>query len=259
MEILYHFFDPDSFDIEINQYEDGEAYIIHTKDGRQCLDIALDKFDEKTIYVNRLDKCNSNGKLLLQILEEYARSLGIHSIMLQDGSEIITECFDETGRTIRIDLAILKLIINGKSWYNSLGYLSRDEKRNIDEIVQLSCIDAIHLSEFTQTEKAKNVFLANRRTISAHSHYRKKINEIKTETRELIDRADKLFHDIKLTLSVREYLTTILPGRFEDNCDSQKYKFIEDFINQMAVIINYDVNLTKKLGGRKRRTRRMLK
>jgi hypothetical protein len=63
----------------------------------------------------------------------------ITDIGLQDGSEIYFCDY-------RFSLAILKILTNGHSWYNSFGYISKDydmEKSHNMRIIELSCIDFI--------------------------------------------------------------------------------------------------------------------
>jgi hypothetical protein len=66
-----------------------------------------------------MSKCGKNtGSFLLNKIEELAKSIeNIHYITLEDLSKI--KIYDSD-----INLAILKILTKGESWYNSLGFFS---------------------------------------------------------------------------------------------------------------------------------------
>jgi len=268
------FFDPEIFNIEKNE----NGYFISTKDGQQCLYLT---FKNDAIYVNKLEKCGSNGTILLKLLEEYARSVGIREIELQDASELNTNCVDESGKQIWIKLALLKLLTTGKSWYNSLGYFSSHS--NAEEIAGLSCIDAIlsskenkilQIHEIYSIEKLKNkkalyaslnsqstqfFFLYQKK--SANIQYQidnnetfiaSKIDDVNRYTESIIISAQELFPHVDLSLNVREYLLAILPEKFVSHGNCQEYKFISDLLKFIEPLSDYDVFLKKTLSGGKR-------
>jgi len=260
------FFDPEIFNIEEDEYN----YIISTKDGEQCLSFYI---DEDTLHIDRLDKCGSNGNTLLKLIEKYAVSRGISFIRLDDKSKLDVKC--KSGENISIDLAILKLLTKGKSWYNSLGYFS-SKLENVDEIAESSCLNAMDLSksiqiklilenhsiEFLEREKDSCIgclsFLIediqykidNNEEIIAD-----KIADVESEFVAIINDAEILFPDNDLELSVRSYLNDILPEKFVEEGNCEEYKFIRDFINFISPLLNYETLLTKTLvrGGRKKR------
>jgi len=81
-----------------------------------------------------------------------------------------------------------------------------------------------------------------------------KIKEVEDETEMIIDKA-KLFHDVSLDLTVRDYLKAILSKIDEDGDDiCQLYAFIRDFLDFLSPSFEYDKYLTKTLvtGGRKK-------
>lgn len=118
--------------------------------GEQCLLFSL---ENQSIILHKLNKCGSKGTLLLNLLEKYAKNEGVKTISLSDSSSLETEC---SGGSVHIDLAALKLLTTGKSWYNSLGYFPGDGESYNEavEISQLSVSDALHLSE---SRRLKNV------------------------------------------------------------------------------------------------------
>jgi len=206
----------DSFNV-VNK---GNRYIV-SKDGKQCLDFSVDE----DINIHLLEKCGSNGTLLLQLMEEFARSQGIATIKLQDASEIITECLDESGDFISIPLAAFKIITTGKSWYNKLGYFSSCDKEKNEEIIKMPAIEAIYLGEEERIKKVIkrysieylnemkqrvmqrgnsimlskiNKDIENRDTIIAE-----KINDIKEDVANMVSNA---IFPLDLQLNVKELL-----------------------------------------------------
>lgn len=260
---MEEFFDPEIFTIE----EDEDGYIISTKDGKQCLNILLKR---NTITITKLEKCGSNGTFLLKRLEEYARSIDIYEINLQDESEIIINCVN--GEEIIIDLASLKLLTTGQSWYNSLGYVSYS---NAEEIAMLPCMDAIEKSKEKKIHEIREKYSLEclTRKFARYSKFKKtptsviikfqidnnesfiasKIHEVEAKTQAIIYHAGLLFPHQDLSLSVRDYLLSILPEKFVEGGNCQEYKFIRDFINFISILLNYEKFLKKSLtGGRKR-------
>lgn len=270
---MEEFFDSERFDI--TRHED--YYIISTKDGKQCLTLSL---DEDTIEVHDLDKCGLTGTILLDLLEKYARSVGIKEINLLDASLIHTNCEDETGQTINIDLAVLKLLTTGKSWYNSLGYFSSDDteetKEEIEKIANLPCIDAILSCKETEIRIINTLYdIGHLERIKASAFPRSqlfidteydiennadiiesKIDEVKYKTRMIVTSSGRLFPHADLKLSVRDYLKTILPKKFVKEGNCREYGFIEKFINFISVLLDYNSDLTKTLATGRRKKRR---
>lgn len=103
------------------------------------------------MHVYNLDKCGLKGTMLLETLEEYAKTINISTITLDDKTKLNIECISES-KNISIDLTVLKLLVNGKSWYNSLGYFSSTPD-NANVIANFTCIEALRLSEDTQIER----------------------------------------------------------------------------------------------------------
>ena len=111
----------------------GNAVNIKTKDDVNCLSLY---FYEDNILIKSLYKCGITGSKSLKKVEEVAKLL-TKSIKLIDASSI-NKC------GVEIDLAIIKILTNGQSWYNSLGYYSdnyKDEIRHNKNILDLSCKD----------------------------------------------------------------------------------------------------------------------
>lgn len=118
----------------------------------RCL---LITFDEPKLYIKYLSKCDINGTESLRRIEKVAKNIPyISLIWFTDGSQI------ELG-DYGFDLATLKIITKGESWYNSLGYVSDNyeiEKSYNSVIRELSCIDFI---EALREKKIQNLFKKN--------------------------------------------------------------------------------------------------
>jgi len=107
---------------------------------------------QSSLYINYLSKCDINGTESLRRIEEFAKNIPyINTIWFTDGS-IIEFC------DCSFDLAMLKILTKGESWYNSLGYVSENydiEKSYNSLIIGLSCIEFI---EELRQKKIKNLF-----------------------------------------------------------------------------------------------------
>ena len=151
---LYHFFTPDLFNIHKVAYRD--TYYIETVSANdQCLELT---FNKDVIYIESLDKCGITGSKSLELLYKFASSMpNIKYLRLADASEL-TICND-----IRINLYIFKILCSGKSWYNSLGYISdnyNDEIKHNLEIISLpfnKVLDYCITSNIEAFQKTNNI------------------------------------------------------------------------------------------------------
>lgn len=108
---------PPRFEI-LNLYGNNVFSIQSIANDSECL---LLTFYSDHIYVDNLEKCELNGVEVLQWVEKIGRRIPrIRYIKLTDGSQI------ELNSGIEIDLATLKILSKGQSWFNSQGYYSKD-------------------------------------------------------------------------------------------------------------------------------------
>jgi ribosomal protein L24 len=81
------------------------------------------------IYVENLNKCDKNsGTILLEKIINIAKELKYKNIKLSDASTI---SFDSRRRTTdqkncNFPLSYWHILSKGKSWYNSLGFISNN-------------------------------------------------------------------------------------------------------------------------------------
>lgn len=129
-EITTHIFSPDKFTIKISKYDSDYSIIITTKDATDCLYMSVNS-EDANISIDSLDKCgDTKGTELLMMADEFANQIkkimpNVNCIKLIDGSKISMCDF-------KIKLWILKILLNGMSWYNSHGYFSSEyEKEKI--------------------------------------------------------------------------------------------------------------------------------
>ena len=86
--------------------------------------IDSDNIDSYNIYIENLSKCTLRGSESLQIIDNLAKEIpNIKYISLVDLSDI--KIFSSKNP---INLAILKILTNGESWYNLFGYISSDDR-----------------------------------------------------------------------------------------------------------------------------------
>jgi hypothetical protein len=119
-DIIQRIFPTDAFTITTEELSDKYLQI-HIKDQRQrsCLTFRI---KEDSIYVEWLTKCDSgSGTALLHKVEQFATEIGIFKIILEDASQVITPCYSVTS------LRMLSILTTGKTWYNKLGYTSKNQ------------------------------------------------------------------------------------------------------------------------------------
>jgi hypothetical protein len=114
-----------------------------------CAAITIDEEGPEELYVANLDKCGISGSETLKKIEEFARMSGFKKITLSDMSTIFV-CKQ------LIDLATLKILTKGESWYNSLGYKSinyDNEKKNNEALIKKTLKEIFNNPDLTSTEK----------------------------------------------------------------------------------------------------------
>jgi len=222
IELIKNVFTTDFF----NVIKKNDEYDISSKDGQFCLKIS---FYENEIIVYKLEKCNANGTLLLNLVEKIAEKMpNYRLITLIDDSKINTKCKYD-GASLAIDLATLKILTKGMSWYNSLGYVSsnfEEEKEHNDEILKMPFEDALQMAT-----NNKNV---------------------KTTSKKILDDAHNLFPDINMQMETGAYVNKLVESinyRFDssDDLSCQKYKFIKDLVDILSYLLEYDFSLFKRI------------
>jgi hypothetical protein len=253
----------------------GNAVNIETKDDVKCLSLY---FYEDNISIKSLYKCGITGSDSLKKVEEVAKLLPIkiNSINLMDTSSI-NKC------GVDLDLAIIKILTRGQSWYNSLGYYSdnyKDEIAHNKKILHLSCKDFFEsvfekcftkflVSNSKEIINNKLKIYGNRETLKKHreteqqklDNYDKFIHD---ETEKYILRRDAIIqkgvdlYPYPENMSIQEYFTHI----WSDRCTTEKSQWLSDimdYINESKVL-KYDNQLKKmfadKTKGGNKKTKR---
>ena len=158
ISILKQVFPEDQFIIT----GDNQMVTIKTKGESEYLcakiSITYGQGDE-TLKIIALSACGIKGSKTLEKIEEFARKAGFKKITLGDAS-YIEIC------SLPINLAILKILTKGESWYNSLGYKSTNydnEKKNNEALIKKSLKDFFSGPSFyTKNIKSEIISLLKR-------------------------------------------------------------------------------------------------
>ena len=231
----------------------------------KCLELTISIEDDE-IQIIGLDKCYSTGRKLLDLVEKLSKKLGITKISLLDVSKIQTDC------ELSIDLGYLKILTNGISWYNSLGYVSsefEEERRQNSEILQMPLIAAINeatqilinnfLSKNTiESIKTKLSYFIKKGTDESIIHklnyqidnyeifQQSAIDSFLNNSREVMDEAIKY---IDVSKSVHYCINALLKlvGKFNktDEKSCKLYGIIDKLINILSELLIYSGILTK--------------
>ncbi len=262
--------------------KDTNIFIIETEETR-CL---VFTFENSKIYIGLLHKCSIHGTESLRRIEEVAKRLSDKtSIMIElaDASSI------EYCSNIFINLAILKIITKGESWYNSLGYVSDNyeiEKSHNSVIRELSCIRFIEelyrikintlMERYSKSKIIENIkrlesdqsrYAINKKNdyIYILNNYEEfiesKINIIKDSIKYFRD-GISYFEDPNNSINIE--LNKLWQKLIENKiCDRPIFEWLSKFLEYIfdSKIIKYDYNLTKRIqhGGRKLRKQRKSK
>uniref|UniRef100_A0A6C0E9W4 Uncharacterized protein n=1 Tax=viral metagenome TaxID=1070528 RepID=A0A6C0E9W4_9ZZZZ len=230
--IINKIFEPHLYDITYkNKYIPHHYYITEKENNDFCFSITI---NENHIYISSISKCGKNtGSSLLSKIDELANSIeNINYITLVDSSDI--KIYDSN-----IDLAILKILTKGESWYNSLGFFSSNYKNEKDY----------------NEKNIRNIPINN-------------VFDLLAGPGELAKLATEYFPGIDINLPTKDYFNIIVPliNNYEQS------KFLKELIDKISLIIKYDrilkktirynnTNFENKNGGKKikKRTRKIKK
>jgi hypothetical protein len=225
-ELIESVFLPSDFIVEIEERK-GEV-VIKTIDGKEFLFLNI---LPNLIYIDTVQKCGVTGTEVLKKVEELTKLMptNINEIFLLDASKM-SKC------RIDIDLAIIKILTKGESWYNSLGYTSATGDTNKEKSINEKIINMSY-----------NDFMDNL---------------VKDDS--IKKRGIELFPDADVNTSVKSYFNSIWTIINNANCDNVNMViWLKDVINRIIKmgILHYNPSIKKIVmskGGRKR-TRRYKK
>jgi len=206
---IQQFFKSNEFKVSTHKY----WFLINNAndDDDECLILEF-KFLDNILFVSYLKKCgNHKGTQLLKLVEELAKSMSnINEIRLFDESEI------DIGCGIEVSLSTFKIITKGLSWYNSLGYWSKNQE---DEKIQnMKLIKTPFIEVFNSISNPKST--------------------------ELLSKINRLFHKVDQNLNLDEYISrlyTISTSDNNTNEDDVHNLNIEDI--QLETNENDDINI----------------
>ncbi len=265
--ILRSVFSPEEYSITSKNSNNNNKYIIKTLDEQKCLTISL---NPNNIYIDILEKCGKPGTDSLRKVDELAKKIpSVEYIGLEDQSEII-KC-DHT-----INLAIIKILTKGESWYNSLGYVSNNyeiEKAENQKIIEMKYTDFIEkvYNIYFEQNKKKIITLTQElyekedqlnNEVEGEEKYKKILRSISL-TKDLISlytgrmnidaieeykrKTQKIFPYTK-DETVQEYFTDVWHNiNNGKDCNEEKYTWLNSFLQKVinSNILHYDVNLKK--------------
>jgi hypothetical protein len=213
--------------------------------GDLCLEFKFRQTErnETVLFVSKIQKCGGDersGNALVKLIDGLAESIPeVKYIVLEDGSSI-TICRDTHWGNIDVRLAHLKILTNGLSWYNSLGYKSLTHD---DDVLY-------------------NAGIIN-------SHMNKLLPEIyeKDDLKKFNEKAEMFFPELSTDMTIKDYITGMLKTLPKDKTVS---KHSEEEINKVVLLselvqflghhLQYNTHLTKmvqrSVGGNKRKRSR---
>ena len=253
MESIFKEFFPENkeYDIEKKNVENDEIFNIHSK-GESCSSLLV---SGNRIYILSLKKCGINsGNKLLKNIENLVRQIQeIDYIELYDSSTILLN-------GIEIDLAFLKILSTGKSWYNKYGYVSdnyNNEKSENDLLRKKFLIEELDsykkkIVDIFKTNKELSIYILNNKILN--DNILKKKNETETDFGDKIDNLKKkliaIFPLLKLNnnddnkITIGDFFESIIL----DNLTVDQTQTVADLLIIIGVFIKYDRDLKKTIG-----------
>ena len=213
--------------------------------------------EEDNIFISNLEKCGITGSQSLRKVEELATIIpNIKTISLTDASSI-----EKCGHNI--NLALLKILTKGESWYNSLGYKSstydievennrkymnmdcktffdRVFQKSFEKYMDINSIEAIkaRIKQFGSVRSLTQVRLTEQKKLDNPNYIADITREYKLKESELIEAMTPYNSD----KTVKEYFENEMRIL---SCKNAKWlSEIMDYISQSG-IIQYDIYLSK--------------
>lgn len=214
-------------------------------DSDLCLEFEFKQTEgnETVLFVSRIQKCGGDersGNALVKLIDGLVESIPeVKYIELEDGSSI-TICRDTRWGDIEVSLAHLKILTNGLSWYNSLGYksLTHDE----DVLYNAGIINSPMNVLLPEIYDEKGI---------------KKFNE----------KAEMFFPELSTDMTIKDYITGMLKTLPKDKTVSEhseeeinKVVLLSELIQFLGHHLQYNTHLKKmvqlSVGGNKRKRSR---
>jgi hypothetical protein len=230
----------------IEEYSNAR-FNIRAKDNEElCLSL---HFFNNNIYVNYLGRCGikiNSGNDLLKKLDKLALSMpNIQYIELTDESTIYINDNE-------INLAFLKILTKGQSWYNSLEYFSsnyNNENLHNKRLCNTPLIDLLNFCKDKLIEERAKTTYSN--FINYTDIFSKEKNDIEKKIESLKLKLKQHFPDIKDNLKTKNYLNEIIElieNNYEKTNDTyEKTELLNELIETIGALILYDPKLYKHI------------
>ena len=202
-----------------------------------CLEFKFKQTEikETVLFVLRIHKCGGDersGRALITLIDDLAYSIpAVEYIELEDGS-YITICNDKRSwGNIEINLAHLKILTSGLSWYNSFGYKSLSHDANVLHNARIINKQMNHLLD----EISHNP-------------------DLEEETTEVKENAITLFPELSTDMTVKDYIRGVLKTLPKDKtgCTAKEINIgvlLNDLVQLLGDQLQYNTQLKKWLNG----------
>jgi len=233
----------DEFDVKVKTYTNNpNKFIIYTLSGfENCLML---EFFADHIVIQNLNKCgNSSGTNLLLKIDELVKKIPeIKYIELFDGSTILLD-------NIEIDLAFLKILTTGQSWYNCFGYVSNNYQNEVNEneklrnkLLTLGLIDSCK-EKLIEYYKNQQIYFTDITVDEIKNKTKEQIVEDKITNlkKKLVDQFPVI--NINKPIKIKDFFNYINENKNILNTD--QITTLRDLIQTIGVLIEYNRELEK--------------
>lgn len=214
-------------------------------------------FQGEKMYIGRLTSCDGvSGPEIIRRLAQLARQLGLVSIHLDDASKIYFPKERYGDDHCEVDLPILRILLKGQSWYESLGFVSatsEEDRANNERVRQMPFgrFLALLMEKERQVEKER---IQRRYAINRNQAQRNRSLATLKEKRSVLEGVREAFpemgEDVPVAAAIQKMVEQV--NATENACESEPFRLFKQVIHLCSAseepIIRYTMdNLTMTL------------
>jgi hypothetical protein len=194
-------------------------------------------FEDGHMSIGRLTSCSPlGGAEMIQRYILLARRLGLQSIHLDDNSEVYFPRSRYGDNRCKIDLPTLRILLKGKSWYESLGFVSTttDAERAQNEEVRQMPFEAFVQRLIEKERQAAREYVLRRYAYHKNPAKRNadlaEIEEKKSELGGIFDVFPEIYKATPVYQAIKIMVDRV--NATEDACESEPFRMLQTIIDR---------------------------
>lgn len=206
-------------------------------------------FKNGRMYIGRLTSCKPvSGAEIVRRYIQLAQRLGLQSIYLDDVSEIYFPRSRYGDDRCAIDLAILRILQKGQSWYESLGFvssISKEDREENERVRHMSIGELIQRLIEKEKEDAKNRIMKRYELNNNTSKRNKELSNAKERKSKLED-TFSVFSELDSSTPVHQAIQHMIDriNSTDNACESDSFRILQQLIKACILtkqpVIHYE-------------------